>query len=119
MRRQEGAYSAILWPDNGMLFPLFSRDYCGNQLLICGVTQPVLNNLSLANDSIRFHSSVTAHGMLWRLLVVFVISGVTLGLAYPWLKIWLVSWLAQNTQVRGDLDSLELTTMRSRWKTAC
>ncbi|VEA40757.1 Inner membrane protein YjgN [Salmonella enterica subsp. enterica] len=47
--------------------------------------------------------------MLWRLLVVFVISGVTLGLAYPWLKIWLVSWLAQNTQVQGDLDSLELT----------
>ncbi|EEB2110424.1 DUF898 domain-containing protein, partial [Salmonella enterica subsp. enterica serovar Enteritidis] len=44
-----------------------------------------------------------------RLLVVFVISGVTLGLAYPWLKIWLVSWLAQNTQVQGDLDSLELT----------
>ncbi len=68
-----------------------------------------LNNLSLANDSIRFHSSVTAHGMLWRLLVVVVISGVTLGLAYPWLKIWLVSWLAQNTQVQGDLDSLELT----------
>ncbi|MBA3225691.1 YjgN family protein [Salmonella bongori] len=68
-----------------------------------------LNNLSLANDSIRFHSSVTSHGMLWRLLVVFVISGVTLGLAYPWLKMWLVGWLAQNTQVQGDLDSLELT----------
>ncbi|MEA21612.1 DUF898 domain-containing protein [Salmonella enterica] len=68
-----------------------------------------LNNLSLANNSIRFHSSVTSHGMLWRLLVVVMISGVTLGLAYPWLKIWLVSWLAQNTQVQGDLDSLELT----------
>lgn len=68
-----------------------------------------LNNLSLANNSICFHSSVTAHGMLWRLLVVVMISGVTLGLAYPWLKIWLVSWLAQNTQVQGDLDSLELT----------
>lgn len=60
-----------------------------------------LNNLSLANDSIRFHSSVTAHGMLWRLLVVFVISGVTLGLAYPWLKIWLVSWLAQEIHRSG------------------
>ncbi|RWU54051.1 YjgN family protein [Salmonella enterica] len=68
-----------------------------------------LNNLSLANDSIRFHSSVTAHGMLWRLLVGFVIFGGTLGVAFPWLKIWLVSWLAQNTQVQGDLDSLELT----------
>ncbi|ECW1184526.1 TPA: DUF898 domain-containing protein [Salmonella enterica subsp. houtenae serovar 43:z4,z32:-] len=68
-----------------------------------------LNNLSLANDTICFHSSVTSHGMLWRLLVLFVISGVTLGLAYPWLKIWLVSWLAQNTQVQGDLDLLELT----------
>ncbi|SQH90907.1 Inner membrane protein yjgN ORF X [Salmonella enterica subsp. enterica] len=74
-----------------------------------------LNNLSLANNSIRFHSSVTSHGMLWRLLVVVMISGVTLGLAYPWLKIWLVSWLAQNTQVQGDLDSLELTND----KTAC
>ncbi|ENQ8539923.1 DUF898 domain-containing protein [Salmonella enterica] len=68
-----------------------------------------LNKLSLANNSIRFHSSVTSHGMLWRLLVVVMVSGVTLGLAYPWLKIWLVSWLAQNTQVQGDLDSLELT----------
>ncbi|EFP4563333.1 DUF898 domain-containing protein [Salmonella enterica] len=68
-----------------------------------------LNNLSLANNSICFHSSVTTHGMLWRLLVVVMISGVTLGLAYPWLKIGLVSWLAQNTQVQGDLDSLELT----------
>ncbi|ELW2862204.1 DUF898 domain-containing protein [Salmonella enterica] len=68
-----------------------------------------LNNLSLANNSIRFHSSATSHGMLWRLLVVVMVSGVTLGLAYPWLKIWLVSWLAQNTQVQGDLDSLELT----------
>lgn len=35
---RRGAYSAILWPDNGMLFPLFSRDYGGKQLLICGVT---------------------------------------------------------------------------------
>ncbi|CAM3739740.1 Inner membrane protein YjgN [Salmonella enterica] len=68
-----------------------------------------LNNLSLANDTICFRSSVTSHGMLWRSLVVFMLSGVTLGLTYPWLKIWLVGWLAQNTQVQGDLDSLELT----------
>lgn len=66
-----------------------------------------LNNLSLANDTIRFHSSVTSHGMLWRLLVVFVISGVTLWLAYPWLKIWLVGdWRKIR---RFWVDSLELT----------
>ncbi|ECG8589628.1 DUF898 domain-containing protein [Salmonella enterica subsp. salamae] len=68
-----------------------------------------LNNLSLANDTMRFHSSVTSHGMLWRLLTMVVLSSVTLGLAYPWLKMWMVGWLAQNTQVQGDLDSLELT----------
>ncbi|HGY5111908.1 TPA: DUF898 domain-containing protein, partial [Citrobacter braakii] len=28
---------------------------------------------------------------------------------YPWMKMWLVSWLASNSHVQGDLDALELT----------
>lgn len=68
-----------------------------------------MNNLVLAEGKIRFHSSVTAHGLVWRFVLVMFISGITLGLAYPWMKMWLVSWLASNSHVQGDLDSLALT----------
>ena len=68
-----------------------------------------MNNLVLAEGKIRFHSSVTAVGMVWRFVLVMFISGITLGLAYPWMKMWLVSWLASNSHVQGDLDSLALT----------
>ena len=68
-----------------------------------------LNNLTLANGAIRFHSSVTAIGMLLRMLALLMGASITCGLAYPWLKMWMVSWIANNTHVQGDLDSLELT----------
>ncbi|STH58106.1 membrane protein YjgN [Escherichia coli] len=68
-----------------------------------------LNNLTLANGTIRFHSSVTAIGMLLRMFAVLMGSSITCGLAYPWLKMWMISWIANNTHVQGDLDSLELT----------
>ena len=68
-----------------------------------------MNNLALAEGKIRFHSSVTAHGLIWRFVLVLFISGITFGLAYPWMKMWLVSWLASNSHVQGDLDALELT----------
>lgn len=67
-----------------------------------------INNLTLANGSIRFHSSVTAIGMLLRMFAVVMGSSITCGLAYPWLKMWMVSWFANNTHVQGDLDSLAL-----------
>ncbi|EEZ4382382.1 MULTISPECIES: YjgN family protein [Escherichia] len=67
-----------------------------------------LNNLTLANGTIRFHSSVTTFGMLLRMFAVLMGSSITCGLAYPWLKMWMISWIANNTHVQGDLDSLEL-----------
>lgn len=76
-----------------------------------------MNNLQLAGGKIRFHSSVTAHGLLWRFVLVILISGITFGLAYPWLKIWLVSWMASNSQVLGDLDALELTDHKEELET--
>lgn len=42
-----------------------------------------LNNLTLANGTIRFHSSVTAIGMFLRMLAVLMGSSITCGLAYP------------------------------------
>lgn len=67
-----------------------------------------LNNLTLANETIRFHSSVTTFGMLLRMFAVLMGSSITCGLAYPWLKMWMISWIANNTHVQGDLDSLAL-----------
>ncbi|MGK3539491.1 hypothetical protein ACSLOP_30035, partial [Escherichia coli] len=37
-----------------------------------------------------------------------VISGITGGLAYPLLKIWMIDWQAKNTYLLGDLDDLPL-----------
>ncbi len=72
-----------------------------------------LNNLTLANGAIRFHSSVTAIGMLLRMLALLM--GPQLPVVWhPRLKMWMVSWIANNTHVRGDLDSLELTMMTNR-----
>ncbi|MCC4039082.1 DUF898 family protein [Escherichia coli] len=68
-----------------------------------------LNNLMLANGTIRFHSSITTFGMLLRMFAVLMGASITCGLAYPWLKMWMISWIANNTHVQGDLDSLELT----------
>ncbi|MEO3991916.1 YjgN family protein [Pseudocitrobacter cyperus] len=67
-----------------------------------------LNHLTLANETLHFHSSITGSGMFLRMLMVMVVSSITLGLAYPWLKMYLVGWMARNTYVIGDLDALEL-----------
>ncbi|MFP5597496.1 YjgN family protein [Kluyvera sp. 142486] len=66
------------------------------------------NNLTLDND-IRFHSSITFIGMAINLLLLTFGSLLTLGLAYPWLKIRFVRYQANHTTVSGHLDALELT----------
>ena len=68
-----------------------------------------LNNLKLADGNIRFRSTLTFHGMVYRLGSLYVISAITGGLAYPLLRMWVIAWLAENTFVVGNLDELELT----------
>lgn len=63
----------------------------------------VINNLALG-DSIHFRSTLTFSGMAPRLLGLVFLSAMTLGLAYPWAKIRLLRYLAENTAVVGDLD---------------
>ncbi len=53
-----------------------------------------------------FASTLTYHGMLYRMCALVVISGITGGLAYPLLKIWMIDWQAKNTYLLGDLDDL-------------
>lgn len=67
-----------------------------------------MSQLSLDGGRIRFRSTMSYSGMLYRMCALVVVSGITGGLAYPLLKIWMISWQAQNTQVIGDLDALAL-----------
>ncbi|WP_336220545.1 YjgN family protein [Citrobacter amalonaticus] len=76
--------------------------------LIVAFRNHFLNNLQLADGHIRFRSTLTWHGMVYRLGGLYVISAITGGLAYPLLRVWLISWLAKNTFVVGDLDTLTL-----------
>ena len=39
--------------------------------------------------------STTYHDMLYRMCALVVISGITGGLAYPLLKIWMIDWQAK------------------------
>lgn len=43
-----------------------------------------------------------------------MISAITGGLAYPLLRMWLITWLAKNTYVVGDLDTLPLADSDER-----
>ncbi|MBW9313352.1 DUF898 family protein [Escherichia coli] len=54
-----------------------------------------MSNLSLNDGRIRFRSTLTYHGMLYRMCALVVISGITGGLAYPLLKIWMIDWQAK------------------------
>ena len=66
------------------------------------------NNLMLGDD-IRFHSSLTFFGMVVNLLLLTFGSLITLGLAYPWLKIRFIRYQVNRTTLSGHLDALELT----------
>ncbi|WP_044181541.1 YjgN family protein [Phytobacter massiliensis] len=68
-----------------------------------------MNNLTLADERIRFHSTLSFHGVVLQVLLLVVVSMITLGLAYPWMKIRFLRFLAVNSHVDGDLDSIELT----------
>ncbi len=66
-----------------------------------------LNNLQLG-DRVHFRSTLTFSALAPRLLGLTFLSPLTLGLAYPWLKINLLRYIAANTAVVGELDSLDL-----------
>lgn len=66
-----------------------------------------LNNLVLG-DGVHFRSTLTFLGLAPRLLGLTFLPLFTLGLAYPWLKIHLMRYIAANTAVIGELDSLDM-----------
>lgn len=68
-----------------------------------------VNGLTLADGRIRFASTLTFHGVVVQLVILVFVSGITLGLAYPWMKIRFIRYLALHTHVDGDLDEVALT----------
>ncbi|PLF81542.1 hypothetical protein B6I98_26940 [Klebsiella quasipneumoniae] len=66
-----------------------------------------MNNLVLG-DSVHFRSTLTFFGLAPRLLALTFLTPLTLGLAYPWFKIDLLRYIAENTTMVGELDSLDL-----------
>ncbi|MEX9251562.1 DUF898 family protein [Pseudenterobacter timonensis] len=67
-----------------------------------------INNLVLGN-TLQFGSTLTFSGLAPRLLGLLFGSILTLGLAWPWLRIMLARYIATNTTVQGELDALALT----------
>jgi uncharacterized membrane protein YjgN (DUF898 family) len=68
-----------------------------------------MNGLSLADGRIRFASTLTFHGVVVQLLLLVLVSMITCGLAYPWMKMRFIRYQASHSWVEGDLNSLELT----------
>lgn len=66
-----------------------------------------INSLKLG-EGVTFRSSISFIGMLLQIVVIALVSSVTFGLAYPWAKMRFMRYMADNTTVVGDLDSLEL-----------
>lgn len=74
-----------------------------------GLRNHFMNSLTLANGGIRFHSGIAFHALVVQWVLIAVVSSITLGLAYPLMKMRYLRFLAANTWVDGDLDTLELT----------
>ncbi|BDO05011.1 DUF898 family protein [Klebsiella quasipneumoniae] len=66
-----------------------------------------MNNLVLG-DSVHFRSTLTFFGLAPRLLALTFLTPLTLGLTYPWFKIDLLRYIAENTTMVGEFDSLDL-----------
>lgn len=77
--------------------------------LIMAFRNYFLANLRLADDTIHFRSTLTFSGMVYHLGSLYILSAITLGLAYPLLRVWYLTWLAENTYVVGDLDALVMS----------
>lgn len=74
-----------------------------------GLRNHFMNSLTMANGSIRFHSSIAFHALVVQWVLIGFVSVITLGLAYPLMKMRYLRFLAANTWVDGNLDTLELT----------
>ncbi|GDX05529.1 hypothetical protein BSPA111_17240 [Buttiauxella sp. A111] len=65
-------------------------------------------NTVVLGEKIAFRSTLTLSGFIGQLIVNILITVCTFGIGYPWARIRYCHYLANNTWVDGDLDSLNL-----------
>lgn len=75
--------------------------------IVAALRNQFINGLRLG-ELLTFRSGITFFGLLMQILVLSIASSFTLGLAYPWAKMRLMRYMANNTWVEGDLDAVEL-----------
>lgn len=68
-----------------------------------------VNGLTLAEGRIRFSSTLTFYGVVVQLVLLVFVSAITLGIAYPWMKMRFIRYQASHSHVEGNLDSVALT----------
>lgn len=67
-----------------------------------------MNGLTLADGRIRFSSTLTLHGVVLQLFLLAMVSMVTCGIAYPWMKMRFIRYQAAHSHLAGHLDSIDL-----------
>lgn len=78
-------------------------------IIATGYTLAFLRNqffhhLTLSDGGVSFRSTLRGHAMVSRLLLMFILSILTLGLAYPVLRVRYLSWLAGQTYMAGNIS---------------
>ncbi len=103
--------TGLIFPSPQLRVSLFLLYVCcivfSSAYLFSALRNYAFNNLTLA-DNIRFHSSLTFFNVALNKLLIALISMLTFGLAYPWLKVHFLRYQIENTVVIGNLDNLEL-----------
>ena len=79
-----------------------------SSVFIVAMLRNLFINALRLGDTLTFRSSITFIGLLMQILVLSLVTIFTLGLAYPWGKMRLMRYLAENTAVVGNLDEVEL-----------
>lgn len=66
----------------------------------------------------QFNSSLTVFGYVWLVVSNFLLQVITLGIARPWVMVRTTRYLADNTEVIGDMELLAAIDLDSDVKSA-
>lgn len=68
-----------------------------------------MNGLTLAEGQIRFVSTLNFPGVVLQLVLMMVVSMITFGIAWPWMKMRFIRYQANHSWIEGDLNNIALT----------
>ena len=76
------------------------------------------NHEQTPENQYQFNSSLTVFGYVWLVVSNFLLQVITLGIARPWVMVRTTRYLADNTEVIGDMTLLEAIDLDSDVKSA-